>query len=280
MIFSLYNKFGALNSRPVFDAIAHGLQRHGHNVVYHDDSADVAVIWSQLWSGRMQPNKAVWDLYKTSNRPVLVAEVGAIQRDVTWRVMLDGKNQFITTGHTGTRSQQLGIQLLPWHGQGDEKLIALQHEASNQWAQQPPMVKWLEQTVHTLRQCTDRPIVIRPHPRCRIANIPYGCTLQTPSPVSNSYDDFNINAAVQKSWAVVNWNSNPAVSAILAGTPAFVGNSSIAAAVGNLNFDNIENPTRPDREQWVNDLAWNEWKIEELYSGAGLESLLFLTHRA
>ena len=280
MRFSLYNQFGALNSRPVFDAIAHGLQRHGYDVAYHDDSADVAVIWSQLWSGRMRPNKAVWDLYKTSNRQVLVAEVGAIQRDVTWRVMLDGKNQFITTGHTGTRSQQLGIQLLPWHGQGDEILIALQHEASNQWAQQPPMVKWLEQTVHTLRQCTDRPIVIRPHPRCRIANIPYGCTLQTPSPVSNSYDDFNINAAVQKSWAVVNWNSNPAVSAILAGTPAFVGDSSIAAAVGNLNFDKIENPTRPDREQWVNDLAWNEWKIEELYSGAGLESLLFLTHRA
>jgi hypothetical protein len=80
MIFSLYNKFGALNSRPVFDAIAHGLQRHGHNVVYHDDSADVAVIWSQLWAGRMQPNKSVWDLYKKSNRPVLVAEVGAIQR--------------------------------------------------------------------------------------------------------------------------------------------------------------------------------------------------------
>lgn len=278
MRFSLYNQFGALNSKPVFDAISHGLQLHGHEVSYHDDSADVAVIWSQLWAGRMSPNKLIWDLYKKSNRPVLVAEVGAIQRGLTWRIMLDGKNQFITTGHTNTRSQQLGVQLLPWHMQGHEILIALQHEASNQWTGQPSMTDWLDQTVRTLQQHTDRPIVIRPHPRGRIAGIPSGCKLQTPAMMSNTYDDFNIVAAVQKSWAVVNWNSNPAVSAVLAGTPVFVGNTSIAAAVGNLNFNNIEYPQRPDREQWVNDLAWNEWKIEELRSGAGLESLLLSIH--
>jgi hypothetical protein len=44
--FSLFDKFGALNSPPVFSAFARGLERHGIDRSHHDLSADVAVIWS------------------------------------------------------------------------------------------------------------------------------------------------------------------------------------------------------------------------------------------
>ena len=50
MKFSIFNKFGALNSPPVFDAFVQGLTKLGQQVVEHDMTADVAVIWSVLWN--------------------------------------------------------------------------------------------------------------------------------------------------------------------------------------------------------------------------------------
>ena len=87
----------------------------------------------------------------------------------------------------------------------------------------------------------------------------------------NTYDDYNISSSVKHTWALVNHNSNPAVTAVLHGTPAFVGSSSIAVPVSNLDFSQIENPLRPDRTQWANDLAWTEWTRDEIAKGLGLE---------
>jgi hypothetical protein len=68
-------------------------------------------------------------------------------------------------------------------------------------------------------------------------------------------------------WAVVNYSSNPGIESILNGIPAFVSNKSLASPVGNLDFKNIENPDRPERNQWLNDLAWTEWTIDEMAKG-------------
>jgi hypothetical protein len=35
-----------------------------------DSSADVAVIWSQLWHGRMKHNQGVWETFRRNGRPV------------------------------------------------------------------------------------------------------------------------------------------------------------------------------------------------------------------
>ena len=59
MNISTFNKFGALNSGPVFEAFRNGCKKHRIRVSEHNMSADVAVIWSQLWTGRMAPNRAV-----------------------------------------------------------------------------------------------------------------------------------------------------------------------------------------------------------------------------
>ena len=271
MIFSLYNKFGALNSQPVFDAISHGLQRHGHKVVYHDDCADVAVIWSQLWAGRMRPNQHVWHHYRQANKPVLVLEVGALQRGTTWRLMPNGQNCFLSTNNSSHRRQQLGIDMLDWHYSGKEIVIALQRADSNQWAGQPSLEDWVNSTIASIRQHTDRPIVVRPHPRYRLGRINHVCEIQQPQRMTNTYDDYNIAKSVKRAWALVNHNSNPGVTAVLHGTPSFVGTSSIAGPVANLDFSKIENPLRPDRTQWVNDLAWTEWTTDEISQGQGLE---------
>lgn len=271
MIFSLYNKFGALNSPPVWEVIKTGLKYLGHRVDHHNDSADVAVIWSQLWAGRMRPNQQVWNQYQQSNRPVLVVEVGALQRGTTWRLMPNAQNCFLSSGNTSHRRQQLGVNIEDWHHSGREIIIALQRADSNQWAGLPALEQWVDDTIVRIRQHTDRPIVVRPHPRYRLGKLTQLCEIQSPNRLINTYDDYNISSSVKHTWALVNHNSNPAVTAVLHGTPAFVGYSSIAVPVSNLDFSQIENPLRPDRTQWANDLAWTEWTRDEIAKGLGLE---------
>ena len=47
MRFGIFNKFGALNSQPVFEAFERGLKQLGLEYQSHDVNADVAVIPSQ-----------------------------------------------------------------------------------------------------------------------------------------------------------------------------------------------------------------------------------------
>ena len=71
MKFSLFREYGALNSKPVFDAFEHSLKAAGHETVNDNMYSDVAVIWSVLWNGRMRGNQAVWEHYRKNKRNVI-----------------------------------------------------------------------------------------------------------------------------------------------------------------------------------------------------------------
>jgi hypothetical protein len=273
MKFSIYNQFGARNSAPVFEAFAQGVKENGHSVEYHNDSADVAVIWSQLWAGRMAPNQQVWNQYRDSGRNVIILEVGAIARGVTWRVLLNGQQEFLTVGNDSSRAERLNLQVAPWKRNGTQIVIACQRADSNQWAGQPSLQEWLDITIGQIKQYSRKQIIIRPHPRYPLSYNAYGAEIVRGFKVAGTYDDYNFDEALSNAWAVVNWNSNPGVQSVIAGVPAFVGGSSLAAMVGNTSLAMIERPYRPDRTQWINDLAWTEWTVEEITQGLPISLL-------
>jgi hypothetical protein len=272
---SIFDGYGALNSAPVFAAIRAGLDRIGIAHTSMDSSSDVAVIWSMLWAGRMRPNQQIWDLYRFTGRPVIVVEVGMLRRGLTWKLGINGTGLTANYGQglIPNRASQLGLELKPWTNAGYNIVIACQRSDSEQWAGQPPTVAWLTETACKIRQYSDKPIVIRPHPRQRISEIP-GCVIESPRPVPGTYDSFDYNQCLKTTWAVVNHNSGPGSQAIINGVPAFVGSSSLAAPVSNLDLSQIENPLRPDRTQWIEQLAHTEWTIPEIESGIPLQRLL------
>jgi len=275
MKFSIYNQFAAKNSSPVLTALAQGLGRHGHSVCYHDDSADVAVIWSVLWHGNMLANQQVWNCYRNSGRDVMVIEVGVIERNRTWRVGINGANAAGYHGPIGNgpeRARLLGLKLQDWKHLGDHVMICTQHPASDQWSGMPHMDQWLDQTIKTVRRYSDRPVVVRPHPRSKITPRS-DVKICWPKKIHGSYDSFDFAVHLTDTWAVLNWSSNPAIESVLQGVPAFVGPDSLAAPVANLDWSKIDCPDRPDRTQWLNDLAYCEWTVEEIQHGMPLERL-------
>jgi hypothetical protein len=275
MRFGIFNKFGALNSQPVFEAFEHGLKQLGLEYRSHDVAADVAVIWSQVWAGRMQGNQQVWQYFRNNRRPVVVLEVGLLDRGKTWKVGVNGTGNTAYWGQEqdASRVDQLGLALKPWRSTGSNIVIAAQRSDSEQWHEQPDATTWVADTIKQVQAHSNRPIILRTHPRQRVVP-PLGCTYQVPQKLANSYDDFDFDQCLQDAWAVINWNSGPGVQAAIAGVPVFVGASSLAAPVGNQDLSQIEKPVRPDRANWLVDVAHTEWSVEEIATGYPIKRLL------
>lgn len=275
MKLGVFRGHGAKNSAPVFDAFCQGAQKLGWQCQDHDITADAAVIWSVLWHGRMRENLQVWQQFKTTGRPVIVLEVGMLRRGHTWKMGINGVNARATwcPCTIDNRAQQLGISLLPWRRQGNHVLIALQRSDSQQWHGMPDTETWIQHTVSTLRQHTDRPIMVRPHPRQR-ANLPAGIGISVPKSIPGSYDDFDLDRDLVGAWAVINANSGPGSQAVIRGIPAFVHESSLAASVANLDLTQIENPRCPERSRWLEAVCHTEWTLAELTTGEPQYQLL------
>ena len=282
MIFGLFKQHGALNSVPVFSAFEQGVQHLGHTAHDNDLNADVAVIWSVLWYGRMAKNKTVWDHFTKQGKPIIVLEVGALKRNTTWKVAIGGINNEAHFGHTtnndNARLTSLGVTIQDWKDTKDTNSIIIcgQHQASHQWRNMPPVSDWISNTIREIRQHTDRPIKVRSHPRYPFSFNKTGANVKesVPKRIDIVQDFYDFDAELSTAHCVVNWSSNPAIEAVLAGVPVFTGPDSLAHAVANHSFDTIETLVKPNRQQWANDLAYTEWHVDEIALGTPLIRIL------
>ena len=280
MKFKLWDEYGALNSKPVFEAFRASVVNAGHSIVNNAktiNDADVHVIWSVLFNGRMTRNKDVWDACVKKGKPVIVLEVGGIQRGTTWKVGLNGINRdayFGPTGNDDTRANNMGLKLRSWRDDGKYILICGQHDKSLQWRNMPRMSEWIMTTIETIQNYTDKPIVFRPHPRCRLEAIEHqyqNVYRDNPQQIIGTYDDYNLS--FKDCHAVVSWSSNPGPQAVLAGVPVFCGPSSLAYDVANTDLSMINTPKKPNRKQWLNDYAHTEYTVDEIAKGIPLKRL-------
>ena len=113
---------------------------------------------------------------------------------------------------------------------------------------------WLAQTIDTIKQHTDRPIVVRERTRSRMD--------RKTNRVEKALDDVH---------AVVTFNSIAGTEAILAGVPVFaLAPSNAARPVSNTDLTRIDNPWFPDRDQllaWAYHLAYAQFHIDEFRNG-------------
>jgi hypothetical protein len=272
MKFKLYRNYGALNSPPVFDAFANGVNALGHEIV--EDSEDVAVIWSVLWNGRMANNQQIYNASIKQNKPVIVIEVGNLKRGQTWRISEGHINGVGVFGNIENldplRPQKLGVGLQPEKtNRRGEILIATQHSRSLQWQGQPSMEQWIRDTIVKIKRYSSRRIVVRPHPRSQIREKFTDAVIEIPKKLVNTYDDFDINYNYH---CVINHNAGPSVQAAIDGAPTICDSTGLAFPVSE-KWENLENPQLPNREEWFLKLTHTEWTVEEIAQGIPLKRL-------
>jgi len=188
------------------------------------------------------------------------------------RYSLDGvfynTNNYANTNSDHSKWQQIqqrfNLSLSPWRTQGTHVLVCLQRDGG--WSMKgTDMTAWTQQTVQRLRSITNRPIVIRPHPKHKI-NL---SELTSLPGVSESVNGSTLQQDLSNAWAAVFCNSSSSVAAVLAGIPVFADdNDCVTWAVANKDLAQIESPAMPDRTQWLYDLSAAHWTDEESCSGA------------
>ena len=168
--------------------------------------------------------------------------------------------------------RDLGLELKDYRTTGSHILLCLQRNGG--WSMRGVDVQdWTIQTVRTLRQYTDRPIVIRSHPGDKASQ-------QYLDPVNPRYRLHGLGISIsesgrtleqdlQNAWAVVNCNSSAGVGAAIEGYPIFVTDPERSQChdVANIDLSQIETPSLPNRLPWAERISMFHWKFEELSNG-------------
>ena len=270
----IFDQYGALNSKPVFSAVRAGLDRNGIAHASMDMNADTAVIWSVLWQGRMTHNKAVYEHYRAQKKPVIIVDVGALYRGNTWKI---SANNITADGYYGhqenldlDRPRKLSISLATQIQPNPYILIAAQHQQSLQ-VENVSMESWIQQQIAQIKEVTDMPIHVRPHPRCRlqIDQLPMGVKYEIPQKLTNTYDSFDMHFDCH---AVLNYNSGPGIQSAISGTRPVVDSTSLAYPV-SVSIQDIEKSYNIDRDQWLIEICHTEYTLDEIQKGTWVKRL-------
>ncbi len=112
---------------------------------------------------------------------------------------------------------------------------------------------WVDRTVNEIKKHTDRKIIIR---RKEI-KVPGGIK-DNPVPLYEELKDAH---------CLVAHGSIAAVESVIMGCPVFVDPINAAALVGMTDFSKIETPVYPERQPWLNSLAYCQFNERELVDG-------------
>lgn len=272
MKFRTYRENGALNSPPIFDAFEEGIRRSGHQL--SNDADAIPVIWSVLWNGRMAPNRAVYENAIKNKKPIVIIEVGNFLRGESWRISINHIHSHGIFGNDENidydRNKKFQISLKPFNkNRKSEILIACQHQRSLQWQGQPPIDSWVRSTIAEIRKFSDRTVIVRPHPRSLFIFNDKNVVFERPKLIPNTYDSFNIDYNYH---CVINFNSGVPIQAAINGIPVICDRTSLAHPI-SMRFEDIKDPTLPDREEWLTRLLHTEWFIDEIEQGIPIKRL-------
>lgn len=177
-------------------------------------------------------------------------------------------NEYAGDENWNRMRQHYNMDLKPWRTAGNHILITLQRPLG--WSMRGhDLMSWLTQTIGTIKQHTDRPIVMRWHPGDWKAYPRYADLLRNYN-VTLSPQGRHITEDLINCWALVCHNSTPSAVAPIEGIPSFITDDPLYSQAGDIANNNlalIESPNMPDREQWIKKLAQCHWSFDDLRSG-------------
>lgn len=256
--------------------VEHDVRKTKHWRLQGEEIADVAIVngwWKQYIDGRNKVNRnVVIKAQEAAGKPAWCIERGFLLNREEWSGFSIGGfcsngGDFRAEGMPPDRWEKLGIQLQPWRTGGDHILICAQVPWDTQ-VQDGDHLPWLEKTIRDVRKYTDRPIVFRGHPKAWRQPNPYGeLSAQALSMVRHEPLDLEPSTKdvedMANAHAIVTYNSNMATLANVAGLPVFTGADCLADPIANRDWSLLDSPPHPDREQWISDLCYKQWHIEE-----------------
>lgn len=155
------------------------------------------------------------------------------------------------------RWEALKYKISDWKKSGQNILVVMPSEKPAKFYN-IDMHEWREEVINTLRQYTDRPIIIREK-------------ADRPTRINKT-----IYEELDNAYAVVTLQSIAATEAVLYGIPAFGLLPNAASPVSLTDITKIEEPYYPDKDlvyKWACHLAYGQFHIDELKDGTAYNIL-------
>ena len=255
--------------RLALEAMEQGLKAKGidHLVTgmeYQD--CDIAVVFGigKKAVPASWPRGAIIKRHQALGKRVLIIEKGFVKRDQYFHIGwggLNGRADFRNDGMPSDRWAKLDVHLKNWQVDDLSKPVVICGQVP--WdasVQRSDHIKWCQETVAMLRAMTHRKLIFRPHPMIE-GKVDY----EVGGVVMSHYA---LEEDLLHAHAVVTFNSNSAVEAVIQGIPVFVADKgTMARDVANWELSDIERPKKPPRQKWASNLAYAQWNLEEIAAG-------------
>ena len=250
-------------------SFANGLRRHGWQVSLqdaHPGPCDMLVLWSVR-------NQLAIKAQKRAGGEVCILERGYVGDRSSWTSVsfgggLNNRGEFRGPFHDGSRWKRYFSRLMkPWQRRDGYALLIGQVPGDMSIAG-VDIDGWYRRTASELKSI-GLEVRFRPHP----VAVQSGRASEVPGvpTIGGDLDRAIVGAAV-----VVTFNSNTAVEAVLAGCPSIaLDRGSMAWPVVGHQLSDI---ITPDRAAWANRLAWCQFSLDEMRSGACWEAVSCLSH--
>lgn len=154
------------------------------------------------------------------------------------------------------RFTQFNKKFNPWKKDGRKILVAAPDEKPCKFYG-TTQEEWIKNTVDTIKQYTDRPVVVRERAKNRIDRVVHN-TLQ------EALDD--------DVFALVTFNSVAAIESVFHGIPAFtLAPANAASPVALQDLSKINEPYYPDKDKlyaWGCHLAYGQFHVSEMKNGS------------
>ena len=249
------------------DAFTAGLQVHGVETIRSDFhhpvlSAQVAVMYGISQRHLIRAHQA-------TGARCLIMEMGFVgDRLARQSLLWDGLNGYGTHPRAtdgGERwREEFGTAIVkPWRVDGDYVLLIGQYPG-DQSIKHFEIGEWYRRAATAARRAFAMPVHFRPHPEAARKGV------KPPAMTGVTVLRGDLDAALKGAAVVVTANSNTGVLAAIAGVPVIATDrGAMCWPVASHTF--TEPLVTPDRSQWLADLAWAQWSIEEMRSGAAWE---------
>lgn len=224
--------------------------------------SDVAVVFG-IYKSKVPisyPRGEVIRLQSSNNKDVLVLETGYINRGdgenhhyAAGLNGLNGRADFKNKNMPGDRFSLLNVEVKPYRT--GKKIVLCGQVPWDASVDHIDYMEWLSEAYRSIRANSNREVVVRHHPDIQKNTKPF-------------------LEEIKDAWCVVTFNSNSGVEALIDGVPVFAfDEGAMCWPVCNKSFSNIATPLKPDRTQWLNDLAYSQWTLNEMKEGAAWKHL-------
>jgi hypothetical protein len=255
-------------------------------------SADIYIQNNIIGQKRKKLNK-YYQFILDSNKPFIVTESAVFRRNMiqppnpmsyhrySWTSYFQDEGDYRNKNSPADRwlriQKEQRIEIKEWRTKGEYVLVILQRPGDsslkNLLEKHNTYEGFVKYTLDNIRANTDRPIRVRMHPLRQeqqleiLKNFDVEISTNTQGAGlleggDGLYEDF------RNAYAVVGFNSNALTESVCEGIPTFsLCPSSMAWECSNKHLENLESLEYFDRNQWLYNLGYCQWREDEIARG-------------